>query len=104
MTTLGPDVIVIGMSDHDERQTAPFPMERWQAADLITPMCIRVAATLGLADHIVNGADTAAALAEATATDPDALGRLLEHLVTAGIVYRLVDGGVLADRPWRTAP
>nr|WP_296070701.1 methyltransferase [uncultured Actinoplanes sp.] len=58
----------------------------WAAADLVTPMAIRVAATLRLAGHIVAGRRTAAALATAVGADPDALGRLLAHLVTAGVL------------------
>ena len=58
----------------------------WAAADLITPMAIRVAATLRLADHIATGTDTADLLAAATRTHPDALGRVLNHLVTAGVL------------------
>lgn len=79
------------MSDSDEPITREFPMQLWAAADLVTPMAIRVAATLGLADHIAGGTDSATALAEATGTDADSLGRLLEHLVTAGIVTRSGD-------------
>ncbi|MGW3967479.1 methyltransferase [Amycolatopsis sp. NPDC005003] len=51
-------------------------------ADLATPMAIRVAATLGLAEH---EAATAAELASATGTSPTALACLLDHLVTAGV-------------------
>ncbi|MEV6447492.1 methyltransferase [Amycolatopsis sp. NPDC051716] len=51
-------------------------------AELATPMAIRVAATLGLADH-ADG--TAAELASATGTSPPALACLLDHLVTAGV-------------------
>lgn len=58
----------------------------WAAADLITPMAIRVAATLRLADHIVAGTRTAEALAETVHADRDVLTRLLDHLVTAGIL------------------
>ncbi|WP_426366726.1 methyltransferase [Streptomyces sp. E-08] len=58
----------------------------WAAADLLTPMAVRVAATLRLADHIAAGARTAEALAEAVDADRDALGRLLDHLVTAGVL------------------
>lgn len=64
----------------------------WAAADLVTPMSIRVAATLRLADHIVAGTRTAEALAEAVAADPDALGRVLAHLVTAGVLIRTETG------------
>jgi hypothetical protein len=86
----------------------------WAAADLVTPMAIRVAATLRLADHIAAGRQTIEALAAAVDTDRDALGRLLGHLVTAGVLshagtgtYSLTDlGEQLRDddpegvRPW----
>jgi hypothetical protein len=49
-------------------------------------MAIRVAATLRLADHIAAGRQTTEALAAAVDTDRDALGRLLGHLVTAGVL------------------
>jgi 2,7-dihydroxy-5-methyl-1-naphthoate 7-O-methyltransferase len=64
----------------------------WAAADLVTPMAIRVAATLRLADHIVDGRQTTEALAAAVDADPDALGRLLGHLVTAGVLSRAGTG------------
>ncbi|MER7282498.1 methyltransferase [Dactylosporangium sp. NPDC000244] len=67
----------------------------WAAADLATPMAIRVAATLRLADHIAAGTTTPDALAEAAGADPDALGRLLGHLVTAGVVARTESGYAL---------
>src|SRR6266487_3735925 len=86
----------------------------WAAADLVTPMAIRVAATLRLADHIAAGRQTTEALAAAVDADRDALGRLLGHLVTAGVLshagtgtYSLTDfGEQLRDddpegvRPW----
>jgi hypothetical protein len=60
--------------------------ELWAAADLVTPMAIRVAATLRLADHIAAGTHATEALATAVGADPDALGRLMAHLVTAGVL------------------
>ncbi|WP_410592489.1 methyltransferase [Amycolatopsis sp. lyj-23] len=51
-------------------------------ADLATPMAVRVAATLGLADH---EEATAAELASATGASETALACLLDHLVTAGV-------------------
>ncbi|MFB9690685.1 methyltransferase [Amycolatopsis plumensis] len=51
-------------------------------ADLATPMAVRVAATLGLAEH---GEATAAELAAATGASAPALTCLLDHLVTAGV-------------------
>jgi len=56
-------------------------------ADLATPMSIRVAATLGLAERAGDGA-TAERLAAETGTSASALGRLLDHLVTVGIFER----------------
>jgi O-methyltransferase len=60
----------------------------WAMADLATPMAVRVAATLRIADHIMGGAGTTLELAEATGADADALGRVLRHLVTAGVLGR----------------
>ncbi len=75
-----------------------FPARLWEMADLFTPMAVRVAATLRLADHIAGGADTLAALAERTGCDRDALGRLVDHLVAIGVLRRRdVDTLSLAD-------
>jgi hypothetical protein len=60
----------------------------WAVADLATPMAVRVAATLRLADHIVAGTRTTEALAATVQADPDALERLLRHLVDAGVLTR----------------
>lgn len=60
----------------------------WAMADLFTPMALRVAATLRLADHIAAGADSLPALAQRTGSDQDALGRLVDHLVSVGVLLR----------------
>jgi SAM-dependent methyltransferase len=60
----------------------------WQLADLVSPMAVRVAATLRVADHVAAGATTAVALAERTGTHPDALARLLRHLVAIDVLSR----------------
>jgi 2,7-dihydroxy-5-methyl-1-naphthoate 7-O-methyltransferase len=73
------------MSDVAE-DAAAWGGELWAAADLVTPMAIRVAATLRLADHIAAGSNTIEALATAVDADRDALGRLLDHLVTAAVL------------------
>lgn len=65
--------------------TEVWPAELFEMADLVTPMAIRVAATLRLADHIEEGATTVTALAERTGTDADALGRTIDHLVSVGV-------------------
>ena len=61
-----------------------FPARLWAMADLFTPMALRVAATLRLADHVAAGVDSAAALAEQIGADQDAMARLVAHLVTIG--------------------
>ncbi|MGW0667058.1 methyltransferase [Streptomyces sp. NPDC002746] len=53
--------------------------------DLITPMALRVAATLRLADLIADGSGRIDELARQSGTDPDALGRMLRHLVCHGV-------------------
>jgi hypothetical protein len=53
-------------------------------ADLATPMAIRVAATLNLAEHAAGGA-TAEQLATVSGTSAPILRRLLDHLVTVGV-------------------
>ncbi|WP_326821756.1 methyltransferase [Streptosporangium sp. NBC_01639] len=60
----------------------------WSMAGLGTPMAIRVAATLRVADHIVAGRQTAAELAQACDADPDALDRLLRYLAVRGVFER----------------
>lgn len=69
------------MADAGARRT-----ELAKMADLATPMAIRVAATLRLADRIEGGMTTASELAEAVGAHPDALDRLLRHLVTAALL------------------
>lgn len=79
--------------------------ELWAMADLVTPMAIRVAATLRIADHVAQGLRTSPELAVAVAADADALDRLLRHLASMGVLnrdgegrYALTDlGAVLRD-------
>lgn len=74
------------------------PDELWKLADLVTPMAIRTAATLRLADHLADGATTVDELAERTGCDVDALGRLLRHLAAAGLLRR-TSAGEYASTP-----
>jgi hypothetical protein len=60
----------------------------WALADLVTPMALRIMATLRIADRIVEGVTTAPALAVAVDANVDALDRLLRHLVVAGVLTR----------------
>lgn len=66
--------------------------ELWALAQLSTPMAIRVAATLRVADHIAAGLRTAAELAPVVQADPDALERLLGYLAVRGVFTQDEDG------------
>jgi hypothetical protein len=56
-----------------------------EMSGLLTPMAIRVAATLRLADLLDEGVTTPAELAARTKSDPEVLGHLLDHLVEVGV-------------------
>jgi hypothetical protein len=60
----------------------------WGLADLVTPMAVRVAATLRIADRIASGPRTAAELADEVDADADALDRVLRRLAEAGVLAR----------------
>ncbi|PKW00332.1 O-methyltransferase [Streptomyces sp. 1222.5] len=60
----------------------------WAMASLGTPMAVRVAATLRIADHIAAGRRTAAELAEAAGAHAEALDRLLRYLAVRGVLER----------------
>jgi SAM-dependent methyltransferase len=64
----------------------------WPAADLVTPMALRVAATLRVADAIAEGVTSGQGLAARLAVAADPLVRVLDHLVTAGFLRRDQDG------------
>ncbi|MEU3609176.1 methyltransferase [Streptomyces sp. NPDC035033] len=82
-------------------------LDLWRLGDLVTPMAVRTAATLAVADHILAGRSGADALARATGVDAGALGRVLDHLVTVGLLryddgaYELTDRGAVlrSDHP-----
>jgi hypothetical protein len=65
-------------------------------ADLATPMAIRVAATLRVADHLADGRRTARAIADAAGVHAGALDRVLRHLVTVGVFTVDGDGAYTA--------
>ena len=70
----------------------------WQLADLLTPMAVRVAATLRLADHLADRPRTAPELAAVTGSHAGTLARLLRHLASVGVV-REDEGGTWALAP-----
>ncbi|CAM5491593.1 MULTISPECIES: methyltransferase [Streptomyces] len=61
-------------------------------ADLVTPMAVRVAATLRVADHLAGGVRTARELAAVTGADAGVLERVLRHLVTVDVFSRDAQG------------
>jgi len=60
-------------------------MDLGALSDICTPWCIRVAATLRIADHLAVGTTDIADLAAATGCDPYSLHRLLGYLVSKGL-------------------
>lgn len=64
----------------------------WSMARLATPMAVRVAASLRIADHIAAGRHTAAEIAQAAHADPDALERLMRYLAVRGVLSRTEAG------------
>jgi SAM-dependent methyltransferase len=76
------------VTEHEEAWGGPL----WPAADLITPMALRVVATLRVADAITAGVTSGPELAGRLAVAADPLVRVLDHLVTAGFLRRDVDG------------
>lgn len=72
-------------------------MELRAAADIITPMTVRIAVTLRIADHIEAGHTTAGELAAKTGTDSATLERILRHLARAGVLTWEDDGYGLTD-------
>jgi SAM-dependent methyltransferase len=76
------------VTEHEQAWGGPL----WPAADLITPMAVRVAATLRVADAITAGVTSGPELAARLAVAADPLVRVLDHLVTAGFLRRDEDG------------
>ena len=83
------------------------PMTAWQVLgplmDLVTPMALRVAATLRLADFMPDDGPGDGAvlddLAERAGADPEALARMLRHLVQHGIFTEPRPGQFAANQP-----
>ena len=60
-------------------------VDLWTLSDLCTPWCIRVVATLHIAEHIESGVTDVEALAATTGSDAGALHSVLSYLVTRGV-------------------
>lgn len=73
----------------------PRVEEFWEKLDLITPMALRVAATLRLADHVHRGRSDLDSLASASGAHRESLGRLLRYLAARGF-FRETEPGRFA--------
>ena len=71
-----------------------WPAELFALADLVTPMALRVAATLRLADHVAEGATTLPELAGRSGSNAAVLGRVIRHLAAVG-VFTQDEGGAV---------
>ncbi|MGC5015590.1 methyltransferase [Streptosporangium sp. DT93] len=90
--------------DNDEPRRGTSEWEAaWQVlapvTDLVTPMAVRVAATLGLADLMAGDAVPVEELARRSGTDADALGRLLRHLARRGVFAEPEPGRFAVNGP-----
>ncbi|HEU4729369.1 MAG TPA: methyltransferase [Kofleriaceae bacterium] len=63
-----------------------------ELADLKTPWCLRVAATLRIADHLASGPRDIAELAAIAGCDADSLHRVLGHLADRGVFEQPAPG------------
>jgi SAM-dependent methyltransferase len=60
-------------------------MDLWSLADLSTPWCVHVVATLRIAEHIEAGKSDISDLAAAAGADRNSLDRVMRHLVSRGV-------------------
>jgi 2,7-dihydroxy-5-methyl-1-naphthoate 7-O-methyltransferase len=89
-----------------DAETGQAVMAAWQALgplmDLVTPMALRVAATLRLADFMPDDGTGEGAvladLAERVGADPEALARMLRHLVQHGVFTEPCPGQFAANQ------
>ncbi len=73
----------------------------WEMADLRTPWCIYVAATLRIADHIAAGLTNIHDLAAAAGCDAGVLHSVLGHLVSKGVFLETAPGQFALNEPAR---
>ncbi|MEW9527843.1 methyltransferase [Microbispora sp. NPDC049125] len=94
---------VTGADEQDEQGTRSTWESAWEVLapviDLVTPMAVRVAASLRLTDLM--GGDTVPVeeLAHRSGTDADALGRLLSHLACRGVFTEREPGRFAVNEP-----
>lgn len=67
-------------------------VDLWSLSDLATPWCLRVVATLRIADRIADGTSRVEDLARDAGVDADSLQRVLRHLVGKGVFEQPAEG------------
>lgn len=89
--------------DHDQQGRSSAWEAAWEVlgpvTDLVTPMAVRVAASLGLTDLMADDSVSVEELARRSDTNADALGRLLRHLVCRGIFTEREPGRFAVNEP-----
>ncbi|MCP2258522.1 Glyoxalase-like domain-containing protein [Streptoalloteichus tenebrarius] len=78
-------LLVEVVSEDPARVFGGSPVLR-RLTDLVAPCAVRAAVWLGVVELLAAGATPAPELAERTGSHPDALGRLLRHLVGCGVL------------------
>jgi hypothetical protein len=73
----------------------------WDLADLTTPWCVHVAATLRIAEHIQAGTTDIGGLASAAGCDAAVLHQVLGHLVGKGLFEEPSPGQFALNEPAR---
>ncbi|KAA0977649.1 methyltransferase [Paeniglutamicibacter gangotriensis] len=83
----------------DETSAQAQQQSAWQVLapliDLVTPLSIRAVAALRLADFMIDGAKSSDELAQCSGTNPDAVDKVLRHLVGHGVFIQQ-DSGLFA--------
>jgi len=74
-------------------------VDLWALSDLCTPWCVRVVATLRIADHLAAGITRIDDLAAASGADADTLHRVLRHLVGSGVFEEPSPGRFVLNQP-----
>lgn len=77
------------------------PVDVWKLADLCTPWCVHVVVTLRVPELLVAGTRELGELAVAAGADPEALGRVLRHLVAEGVFEEPQPGWFALDEAAR---
>jgi hypothetical protein len=76
-------------------------LDIWSLADLCTPWCIHVVATLRVADHLAAGTTQIDSLAASVGADPESLGRVIRHLAGKGVFEEPEPGRFALNEPAR---